>query len=146
MQEKELKAFAFACMEKVVQTGISRLSIQNGDFSLTIETQPRSQGSAELLPVQTAQTEQAPPAEDLDGTVVKAPLVGTFYTASAPEEPPLVQPGDRVKKGQQLCIIEAMKVMNSIESPCDGTVARVMAVNGDLVEYNQPLFVIKENA
>ncbi|MDO4173527.1 MAG: biotin/lipoyl-containing protein [Eubacteriales bacterium] len=146
MQEKELKAFAFACMEKAVQTGVSRLSIQNGDFSLTIETQPRSQGSAEPLPVQTVQTEPASPAEDFDGTVVKAPLVGTFYAASAPEEPPLVQPGDRVKKGEQLCIIEAMKVMNSIESPCDGTVSRVMAVNGDLVEYNQPLFVIKENA
>lgn len=141
MQEKELKAFAFACIDKAVQSGIARLSIQNGDFSLTIETQNR--GSAELPPVQSSQpTEEVP----LDGTVVQAPLVGTFYAAASPDDPPMVQPGDSVKKGQQLCIIEAMKVMNSIESPCDGTVSRVMAVNGDLVEYNQPLFVIKENA
>ncbi|MDO4286867.1 MAG: acetyl-CoA carboxylase biotin carboxyl carrier protein subunit [Eubacteriales bacterium] len=144
MQEKELKAFAFACMDKAVQTGVSRLSIQNGDFSLTIETQPHSKNSTEMVqPVQPAQVDNE---SDFDGIVVQAPLVGTFYAASAPEEPPLVQPGDRVKKGEQLCIIEAMKVMNSIESPCDGTVSRVMAVNGDLVEYHQPLFVIKENA
>ena len=58
----------------------------------------------------------------------------------------MVQAGDAVKKGDTLCIIEAMKVMNEIESPCDGVVSRVLAVNGDLVEYNQPLFVIKENA
>ncbi|MDO5547391.1 MAG: acetyl-CoA carboxylase biotin carboxyl carrier protein subunit [Eubacteriales bacterium] len=143
MQEKELKAFAFECMEKAVQTGVSRLSIQNGDFSLTIETQACRRESAEPLPVQPVP--QAEP-EILDGTVVQAPLVGTFYAAASPDDPPLIQPGDPVKKGQQLCIIEAMKVMNSIESPCDGTVSRVMAVNGDLVEYNQPLFVIKENA
>ena len=143
MQEKELKAFAFACIDKAVQSNIAKLSIQNGDFSLTIETQ-RSSASG----VQTAQPTEAAPQlkkeEEFDGTVVPSPLVGTFYVSSAPEEPPLVQAGDTVKKGDVLCIIEAMKVMNNIESPCDGTVSRVLAVNGDLVEYNQPLFVIKE--
>jgi acetyl-CoA carboxylase biotin carboxyl carrier protein len=144
MQEKELKTFAFACIDKAVQSGISRLSIQNGDFSLTIETQPHGTAVNAAGPQPTQQIPVEEP-EVLDGTVVQAPLVGTFYAASSPEEPPMAQPGDRVKKGDQLCIIEAMKVMNSIESPCDGTVSRVMAVNGDLVEYNQPLFVIKEN-
>ena len=143
MQEKELKAFAFACIDKAVQSNIAKLSIQNGDFSLTIETQGSSASG-----VQTAQPTEAAPQpkkeEEFDGTVVPSPLVGTFYASSAPEEPPLVQAGDTVKKGDVLCIIEAMKVMNNIESPCDGTVSRVLAVNGDLVEYNQPLFVIKE--
>ena len=56
----------------------------------------------------------------------------------------MVQPGDTVKKGDILCIIEAMKIMNNIESPCDGVVRRVLVTNGDLVEYNQPLFEIEE--
>lgn len=144
MQEKELKAFTFACIDKAVQSNVGRLSIQNGDFSITIETgrgsAPAAQPAAEAEPV-------AQPEEPLyDGTVVPSPLVGTFYAASAPDAPPMVQAGDAVKKGDTLCIIEAMKVMNEIESPCDGVVSRVLAVNGDLVEYNQPLFVIKESA
>lgn len=144
MQEKEVKAFAFACIDKAVQSNVSRLSIQNGDFSITIEigcgSVPAAQTVAEAEPA-------AQPEEPLyDGAVVPSPLVGTFYAASAPDTPPMVQVGDTVKKGDTLCIIEAMKVMNEIESPCDGVVTRVLAVNGDLVEYNQPLFVIKENA
>lgn len=145
MQEKELKALAFACIDKAVQSNLSRLTIQNGDFSITIET---GHGSAPVSqPTAAVSAPAAEPEEPLyDGTVVPSPLVGTFYAASAPDAPPMVQAGDTVKKGDTLCIIEAMKVMNEIESPCDGVVNRVLAVNGDLVEYNQPLFIIKENA
>lgn len=142
MQEKELKAFAFACIDKAVQSNIAKLSIQNGDFSLTIETQGCRTERTEAAPAApVSQPEETP---EFDGTVVPSPLVGTFYASSAPEEPPMVQAGDAVSKGDVLCIIEAMKVMNNIESPCDGTISRVLAVNGELVEYNQPLFVIKE--
>ena len=144
MQEKDLKAFAFACIDKAVQSNVSRLSIQNGDFSITIET---GRGSAPAVQTAVEAVPAVQPEEPLyDGKVVPSPLVGTFYAASAPDAPPMVQAGDAVKKGDTLCIIEAMKVMNEIESPCDGVVNRVLAVNGDLVEYNQPLFVIKENA
>lgn len=144
MQEKEVKAFAFACIDKAVQSNISRLSIQNGDFSITIET---GRGSVPAAQTVVEAEPAAQPEEPLyDGTIVPSPLVGTFYAAGAPDTPPMVQAGDTVKKGDTLCIIEAMKVMNEIESPCDGVVTRVLAVNGDLVEYNQPLFVIKENA
>lgn len=144
MQEKDLKAFAFACIDKAVQSNVSRLSIQNGDFSITIET---GRGSAPAVQMAVEAAPAVQPEEPLyDGQVVPSPLVGTFYAASAPDAPPMVQAGDAVKKGDTLCIIEAMKVMNEIESPCDGVVSRVLAVNGDLVEYNQPLFVIKENA
>ena len=144
MQDSELKAFAFACIDKLKQSNVSRFSIQNGDFSLTIETQPAGGIPVPQRLVETA-SEEEQPAEQLalTGTVVPAPLVGTFYTSDAPDRPPLVQPGDTVKAGDVLCIIEAMKIMNNIESPCDGTISRVLAANGDLVEYNQPLFVIE---
>tara|TARA_Y100000748_G_scaffold282265_1_gene262476 strand:- start:132 stop:599 length:468 start_codon:yes stop_codon:yes gene_type:complete len=71
-----------------------------------------------------------------------SPMPGTFYTAPTPDDPPFVSIGDKVKKGQVLCIIEAMKIMNEIESEYDGIVKDVMVNNGDSVEYNQSLFVI----
>ena len=77
-----------------------------------------------------------------EGKIVKAPLVGTFYAASAPDAEAFVSVGDTVKKGQTLGIIEAMKLMNNIESEYDGTVTEILVKNGQNVEYNQPLFRI----
>ncbi len=77
------------------------------------------------------------------GKQVKAPLVGTFYNASSPEEDPFVQVGDTVKKGQVLGIIEAMKLMNEIECEYDGVVEAVLVENEQMVEYGQPLFIIR---
>jgi acetyl-CoA carboxylase biotin carboxyl carrier protein len=82
------------------------------------------------------------PAEDLH--VVKSPIVGTFYSSPSPEAPPFVAVGARVESGQVLCIIEAMKLMNEIESDAAGTVARVFVENGQPVEYSEPLFGIKK--
>lgn len=81
----------------------------------------------------------------LTGTekVVKSPLVGTFYAAAAPDQEPFVKPGDSVKKGQVLGIIEAMKLMNEIESEYDGVVESVLVNNEEVVEYGQPLFRIR---
>lgn len=81
--------------------------------------------------------------EKASGKTVKAPLVGTFYTSSSPDNPPFVQIGDKVHKGQVIGIIEAMKVMNEIESEYDGEVAEILVGNNDVVEYDQPLFIIK---
>lgn len=90
-----------------------------------------------------AETETAP-ADDLPaGTQVKSPLVGTFYSAPSPDEPPFVLVGQEVKEGDTLCIIEAMKVMNEIKAPCSGKVVRIMAQPGDMVEYNQVLCIIE---
>ena len=75
--------------------------------------------------------------------LVCSPLVGTFYLAPSPEEDPFVKPGDTVTKGQTIGIIEAMKLMNEIVAECDGTVEKVLAENGEMVEYGQPLFCIK---
>lgn len=80
--------------------------------------------------------------EELKGNVVKSPLVGTYYQASSPENGPFVQVGDVVKKGQVLGIVEAMKLMNEIESEFDGTVKAILVENEQLVEYGQPMFVI----
>ena len=90
-----------------------------------------------------AETETAP-ADDLPaGTQVKSPLVGTFYSAPSPDEPPFVLVGQEVREGDTLCIIEAMKVMNEIKAPCSGKVVRIMAQPGDMVEYNQLLCIIE---
>ena len=77
-----------------------------------------------------------------EGTIVESPLVGTFYSARGPEFPPFVEKGSAVKKGDVLCVVEAMKIMNEIVSPCDGKIEEIFAANEDLVEYHQPLFRI----
>jgi acetyl-CoA carboxylase biotin carboxyl carrier protein len=91
-----------------------------------------------------AQQEASGGEEDTQRLVtVTAPLVGTFYRAASPEADPYVEVGDRVKKEQVLCIVEAMKLMNEIESDIDGTVVRVLVENAHPVEYGEPLFLIE---
>jgi len=94
-------------------------------------------------PVESENTQASDENESSDGEDQLSPMPGTFYSAPTPEDEPFVSKGDVVKKGQVLCIIEAMKIMNEIESEFDGTVMKVNVNNGDPVEYNQPLFVIK---
>ncbi len=89
----------------------------------------------------------APAAPDVDAdmelAIVASPIVGTFYRAPEPNAPPFVQPGDSVKKGQTLCIIEAMKMMNNIDSEYEGTLVKVFVENGQPVQYGERLFAIK---
>lgn len=82
------------------------------------------------------------PAPVKEGTLVLAPTVGVFYSAPSPDARPFVEVGDQVKKGDTLCIIEAMKLMNEIPAEVDGTVAEICVGNGQVVEFNQPLFRI----
>ncbi len=91
-----------------------------------------------------------PPSEDVETPeeklhVIRSPLVGTFYRSPAPGAPPFVEEGDIVSPGQVLCIIEALKVMNEIESDVKGRVVKILAENGQPVEYGQPLFLIDTN-
>lgn len=83
------------------------------------------------------------PAEEPEGTLVLSPTVGVFYAAASPDSKPFVEIGDRVKKGDVLCVIEAMKLMNEIPAEVDGTIVEICVGNGQVVEYNQPLFRIK---
>ena len=94
-------------------------------------------------PVESENTLASDDNESFDGEDQLSPMPGTFYSAPTPEDEPFVSKGDVVKKGQVLCIIEAMKIMNEIESEFDGTIMKVNVNNGDPVEYNQPLFAIK---
>jgi acetyl-CoA carboxylase biotin carboxyl carrier protein len=88
--------------------------------------------------------ELGPPGPDLESKLftVTSPIVGTFYRSPSPEAEPFVDVGTRVKKGQTLCIIEAMKLMNEIESEIDGVVVRALVDNGHPVEYGEPLFLL----
>lgn len=83
---------------------------------------------------------------DIEGEIISSPLVGTYYEAPAEGADPFVKVGDIVKKGQTLAIIEAMKLMNEIESECDGVIKEIMVSNGQPVEFGQPLFKIEQEA
>jgi acetyl-CoA carboxylase biotin carboxyl carrier protein len=99
------------------------------------------------VPGPVARLEPVAPAAELDVdtelAIVKSPIVGTFYRAPEPSAPLFVQPGDAVKKGQTLCIIEAMKMMNNIDSEYAGTLVKVYVENGQPVQYGERLFAIK---
>jgi acetyl-CoA carboxylase biotin carboxyl carrier protein len=84
-----------------------------------------------------------PTGEDVDLAIVKSPIVGTFYRAAEPGAPPFVEMGQAVRRGQVLCIIEAMKLMNEINAECDGELVRVYVENGQAVQYGERLFAIK---
>jgi acetyl-CoA carboxylase biotin carboxyl carrier protein len=86
---------------------------------------------------------EAPAAAEETGHVVKSPMVGTFYRASSPGAKAFAEVGDVVKAGQPVCIIEAMKIMNEIESDQDGTITKILVENGQPVEYGQPLFIVE---
>ena len=96
--------------------------------------------------VPATQANQAPAQETevkTEGNVVKSPMVGTFYSKPSPTAEPFVTVGSKVKKGDTLCIIEAMKLMNEIESEFDGEVVEILLKDGDTVDYGKPLFIIK---
>ena len=84
------------------------------------------------------------PAPAEEGLLIRAPLVGTFYAASAPGQPPLVKPGDTVKKGQTVCLIEAMKMMSEIAAPCDCVIEAALAKDGELLAFDAPIFRYRE--
>lgn len=98
----------------------------------------------EAAPVAAAQPAAAPAAAPAAGATINAPLVGTFYVASAPGEAPFVQPGDTVHKGQTIGLIEAMKMINEIPAPCDCMIESLVAQDGALVGFGDPLFQIRE--
>ena len=98
-------------------------------------------GAAAAPPVLTSADD-----EDVDLAIVKSPIVGTFYRAPEPGAQPFVEIGERVRKGQVLCIIEAMKLMNEINAECEGEVVKAYVENGHAVQYGERLFAIKPSA
>lgn len=147
------------------KSNISELSLEEGDFKITIkqaqtisETQfvayqapmPQVMPAAAQAPAIAAP--QAAPATNVpaaapalsDKTVtIKSPMIGTFYRSSAPDKPAFVSVGDEIKAGQVLCIVEAMKLFNEIESDISGRIVKVLIDDASPVEYDQPLFLVE---
>ena len=134
-------------IEKLVQiienSSMLEFSIQEGDTKIKMSRRGTAgvPGEAAITIAQTAPAAQAE-EESEDETYITSPIVGTFYSAPSPEAKAFVKVGDRVKAGQTVCILEAMKLMNEIESDFDGKVAEIYVENGQAVEYGQPLFRI----
>ena len=114
-------------------------AVPNGQFAVPAApaTAPAASAGQDTAPV------LASADEALDLAVLKSPIVGTFYRASEPGAKPFAEVGDSVRKGQVLCIIEAMKLMNEINAECDGEVVKVYVENGQAVQYGERLFALK---
>jgi acetyl-CoA carboxylase biotin carboxyl carrier protein len=140
-------------IELLEESGISELEISEGEESVRISRHPRVQMQAPMAQAPVLQAVAAAPAGPAtsagehnpkdDESTVTSPMVGTYYSASAPGAKPFVEIGTEIKVGQILCIIEAMKMMNQIESDKAGKVTSILARNGDPVEFGQPLFIIE---
>lgn len=148
MDIKELKDIALELMDALAAKKLGEVELELDDAKIKIkaaEPAPVIAAASVAAAAPAAESADAAPAEEQlpAGTQVKSPLVGTFYSSPSPDEPPFVLVGQQVKEGDTLCIIEAMKIMNEIKSPCDGKVIRIMAQPGDMVEYNQVLCVIE---
>ncbi|MCU7356147.1 MULTISPECIES: acetyl-CoA carboxylase biotin carboxyl carrier protein [Enterococcus] len=121
---------------------------QNGTMTETVSQQPEtpSFGLDKSLDVSSVTPPALAEEEDLkmEGTEIVSPLVGVCYLKSGPDQPVFKKVGDRIEKGEALCIIEAMKVMNEIVSDVAGELIQILVENEQVVEFNQPLFVVKE--
>lgn len=132
---------------------LSELTIASGENTITLKGKkavPMPMPVAAMpAPVQTSAAEsalsasEASMAEEVSGKIVKSPIVGTFYSAPSPDKPPFVKTGDEVKKGDVIMIIESMKLMNEIQSEYDGVVEQILVSDGQAVEFDQPIMVIK---
>ena len=143
-------------IELLEESGISELEISEGEESVRISRHPRAgmQVTAAQAPLmQAAPLTSAPPvtaatsgaerAPRNDEHTVTSPMVGTYYASASPGAKPFVEIGSEIKVGQILCIIEAMKMMNQIESDKEGRITAMLAKNGEPVEFGQPLFIIE---
>ncbi len=139
-------------IDLVEESGITELEVTEGEEKVrivkhgSVVAAPQTYMLPAAAPAPLAAPATAAPAaaeSDLpEGQIVKAPMVGTFYRAASPGAEPFIEVGATVKEGQTLCIIEAMKLLNEIESDCAGVVKAILVENGQPVEYGEPLFII----
>lgn len=145
----------------VSRSGVNEVSIEQKEFKITIKTNqaptyvtaaipapPQQIGAAPQAPASAAPsapvTPQAAAKDDTSNYItVKSPMIGTFYRSSSPDKPLFVNVGDEIKSGQVLCIIEAMKLFNEIESEVSGRIVKILVDNASPVEYDQPLFLVE---
>jgi acetyl-CoA carboxylase biotin carboxyl carrier protein len=144
MKVKEIEEL----IELIAKSGLEEVSIETDQIKLSVKKNvPIIRQTTPALPSSSLQaTHHLIEAVNSEATSpyieFKAPMVGTFYQAPNPDAPPFVQVGDRIQKGQKLCVIEAMKLFNEIEADITGTLVKVLADDAAPVEYDQPLFLI----
>ena len=147
MDVKKIESLAKLMQE----TGLTALELSEGETVLKLERKQEVIAAAPVAAVSAPVTgpevlgvvsQPEAPQSQQEGTLVLSPTVGVFYASPSPDARPFVEVGDQVKKGDTLCIIEAMKLMNEIPAEVDGTIAEICVGNGQVVEYNQPLFRI----
>lgn len=163
MNKKEIEEL----IKFVSKAGVSEVSLEQKDFKITIKNQPKYpkeqilHAAPAMMPMVQAPVANVPVASSVQTTAasapktesvksddngkyvtVKSPMIGTFYRASSPDKPNFVNVGDEVKQGKVLCIIEAMKLFNEIESEVSGKIVKVLVDNASPVEYDQPLFLV----
>ncbi|WP_041263682.1 acetyl-CoA carboxylase biotin carboxyl carrier protein [Bernardetia litoralis] len=164
MKPKELQEL----IEFINQTGLEEVKIETDKFKVSVKRSPENVVSAQPVQQYTQQVapvqqpiaqQQAPattpqaetkqeekePANTGNYITVKSPMIGTFYRSANPETPAFVNVGDSIKEGETICIIEAMKLFNEIESDVSGKIVKVLVENATPVEYDQPLFLIEPN-
>nr|MBC7611532.1 acetyl-CoA carboxylase biotin carboxyl carrier protein [Pseudopedobacter sp.] len=143
----------------VSKSGVNEVSIEEQDFKITIKTNPEPTYVTATAPTQVqpvpapapvaavpnaaALIASSPAPDDSKYITIKSPMIGTFYRSSTPEKPSFVNVGDEIAEGQVLCIIEAMKLFNEIESEVSGKIVKVLTDNSQPVEYDQPLFLVE---
>ena len=129
----------FDLMDRFQRSSLRSMKLSCQEFSIELE-QGASAAAAAAPAAAPAPTAAAAPAPQPESPVISAPLVGTYYAASAPDQPPFVNTGGRVKKGQTVCLIEAMKMMSEVPAPCDCVIEEVLKANGELAAFGEALF------
>ena len=132
---------------------LNKLKVKDGDFEISMQTgfeggtvvahAPAAMAPAAITPAPVAAA-AAPETDVVLGDTVNSPMVGTYYASPSPESPTFVKVGDTVKKGQTLCILEAMKIMNEVEAEFDCKIVKILAEDGKPVEYDMPIFAVEK--
>ena len=129
-----------ACFER---SSLQTLRLSRQDFSIELSRGGSAAAAPAAPAAMTASAAVSAAPREADGEAITAPLVGTFYAAPAPDQPPFVSVGDRVKKGQTVCLIEAMKMMSEVPAPCDCIIEAVLKENGELAAFGEPMLRYK---
>lgn len=142
MEDSDIRNYA----QLMKELGLTGLELTDGDKKVRLERFVAPQTAAAAAPAAPVQTaaQGAEEASVSGETTVTSDIIGVFYAAPSASAAPFVREGDHVKKGQTLCIVEAMKLMNEVEAPCDGVITKVFVSDGQTVEFGTKLFTIKE--
>lgn len=130
-----------------IKTGADPVKIETGGLvqqlqAVPVPAAPVAVPATSAVPQEAPKAEEKTTSEDADLVTIKSPIIGTFYRKAAPEKPAFVEVGDTIKEGDVLCVIEAMKLFNEIESEVSGTIVKILVDDASPVEFDQPLFVI----